>query len=141
MTKYEQEIYSIVNAFPQHLTVEEIFHRVRERYPRVVLATIYNNVNRLWEAGLIRKVTVPGKPDRYDRVQPHDHLVCKRCGRLADTRFHDLTGQLREELGEDFLFYDLKVFYLCPQCRAELKAEQEKAARKEPPKPETEEKN
>ena len=33
--------------------------------------------------------------------------------------FDDLTASLRAQLGEDFSYYDLKVYYLCPQCRAE----------------------
>ena len=117
MTKYEKEIYSIVVASHEHLTVNQIYGLLKERYPRVVPATVYNNVNKLWEAGLIRKISVEGMPDRYDWVQKHDHMVCKKCGRISDISFDDLTEALRSQLGEDFMFYDLKVFYLCPECR------------------------
>lgn len=119
MTTYEQEIYAVINTSNDHLTVEQIFTRVRENHPKVVLATIYNNVNKLCEAGLIRRVSVEGAPDRYDRIQRHDHLVCRRCGRLSDITFTDLTEPLREAVGDAFLSYDLKVFYLCPACRAQ----------------------
>ena len=112
MTKYEKEIYSIVVASHEHLTVNQIYGRLKELYP-----TVYNNVNKLWEAGLIRKISVEGMPDRYDWVQKHDHMVCKKCGRISDISFDDLTESLRSQLGEDFMFYDLKVFYLCPECR------------------------
>ena len=117
MTKYEKEIYSIVVASHEHLTVNQIYGRLKELYPRVVPATVYNNVNKLWEAGLIRKISVEGMPDRYDWVQKHDHIVCKKCGRISDISFDDLTESLRSQLGDDFMFYDLKVFYLCPECR------------------------
>lgn len=117
MTKYEKEIYSIVVASHEHLTVNQIYGLLKEQYPRVVPATVYNNVNKLWEAGLIRKISVEGMPDRYDWVQKHDHMVCKKCGRISDISFDDLTEALRSQLEEDFMFYDLKVFYLCPECR------------------------
>ena len=120
MTTYEQKIYTVINASTEHLTVEQIFKQVKEKYPKVVLATIYNNVNKLWKAGLIRKISVAGSPDRYDRIQKHDHLVCRRCGRLVDTSFEDLTASLRNSVGDAFLYYDLKVFYLCPDCRKQL---------------------
>ena len=120
MTTYEQKIYTVINASTEHLTVEQIFNHVKEEYPKVVLATIYNNVNKLWKAGLIRKISVAGSPDRYDRIQKHDHLVCRRCGRLVDTSFEDLTASLRNSVGDAFLYYDLKVFYLCPDCRKQL---------------------
>ncbi len=79
--------------------------------------TVYNNVNRLWKAEMIRKVSVENMPDRYDRLTKHDHLVCQRCGKLADISLEDLTDSLRRQLGEESLSYDLKVFYLCPDCR------------------------
>lgn len=117
MTKYEKEIYDIINASADHLTAEQIFGQVREKYPGVVLATIYNNINKLCDTGLIRRVSMDGAPDRYDRTERHDHLVCKSCGKIADISFGDLTASLHQTLGEDFLYYDLKVFYLCPDCR------------------------
>ena len=118
MTKYEKAIYDIVSASHEHLTVRQVYGRLKADYPKVVPATAYNNLNKLWEAGLIRKVSVEGMPDRYDSVQRHDHLVCRRCGKMTDISFEDLTAPLRRQLGEDFLFYDLKVYYLCPACRA-----------------------
>lgn len=117
MTKYEKDIFAIVNTSREHLTVEQIFQKLRDIHPQVVLSTVYNNLNRLLEEGLIRKVSVEGMPDRYDKMKKHDHLVCKRCGKLADVTLEDLTASLKKQLGNDFLSYDLKVFYICPACR------------------------
>ena len=117
MTKYEAEIYSIITMSTEHLTVDQIYAELKEKYPKVVMATVYNNVNKLWKTRLIRKISGENMPDRYDRIIHHDHLVCQRCGKLADISFQDLTASLREQMGEDFLFYDLKVFYICPDCR------------------------
>ena len=83
MTKYAKAIYEIVEASRSHMTADQIFETLRKRYPSVVLATVYNNLNKLWEEGYIRKVAVEGQPDRYDRTERHDHLVCKVCGRLV----------------------------------------------------------
>lgn len=124
MTKYEKEIYDIINSSAEHLTAEQIYGQVQQKYPGVVLATIYNNINRLWDAGLIRRVSIDGMPDHYDRVKRHDHLVCKCCGKIADITFDDLTSSLHQSLGEEFLYYDLKVFYLCPACRQKSSEQQ-----------------
>ena len=51
--------------------------------------------------------------------KPSEPFFDFNCGRLADVSFDDLTASLRAQLGEDFSYYDLKVYYLCPQCRAE----------------------
>ena len=99
------------------MTAEGIFDVLRQTYPTVVLATVYNNLNRLWQENLIRKVSVEGMPDRYDRIQRHDHLVCKGCGRLLDIDLGDLTSQLEQKAGISILSYDLKLTYLCEDCR------------------------
>ena len=117
MTKYERAIYDIVRMSREHLTVHQIFERLKTDHPKVVLATVYNNLNKMWGSGLVRKVSAEGMPDRYDIPQKHDHLICKRCGKILDVSFEDLTAPLRSQLGQDFLFYDLKVYYLCPECR------------------------
>ena len=127
MTKYERAIYDIVRMSREHLTVHQIFERLKTDHPKVVLATVYNNLNKMWESGLVRKVSAEGMPDRYDIPQKHDHLVCKRCGKILDVSFEDLTAPLRSQLRQDFLFYDLKVYYLCLECR-----EREKPSEKAP---------
>lgn len=120
LTKYGKKILEIVTASSGHMTAEEIFDALRQTYPAVVLATVYNNLNRLCQEDLIRKVSVEGMPDRYDRTLRHDHLVCKQCGRLLDIDLGDLTAQLEQEAGISILSYDLKLMYLCEDCRKKL---------------------
>ena len=117
MKKYAEMILNIINESYDHMTAEQIFLILKRKAPSVVLATIYNNLNMLCEKELIRKVSLEGSPDRYDRIQRHDHLVCKRCGKISDMSFEDLTEKLKLQLGENILSYDLKIFYLCPECR------------------------
>ena len=124
MTKYELQIYNIVNQARNHMTAEQVFFKLREIYPSVSLATVYNNLNKLCEAGLLRRISLEGAPERYDRTARHDHLVCKKCGGLSDVQLNDLTASLQEQLGEDFLSYDLKILYLCPQCRRQAEESQ-----------------
>lgn len=121
MTKYEEKIWQIVEASRCHMTAEQVFTELRRVYPKVVLATVYNNLNRLWEDGRIRKISVEGTPDRYDRIERHDHLVCRGCGKLLDLDLTDLTEQLQKQVGVPLLAYDLKLIYLCDECRAKQK--------------------
>lgn len=117
MTRYGKKILQIVECSHKHLTAEQVFDALRQDCPGVVLATVYNNLNRLWQEGRIRKVSVEGMPDRYDRIQRHDHLVCKGCGKLLDVELADLTEMLERQTGISLLAYDLKLIYLCEDCK------------------------
>lgn len=97
--------------------MEQIYADVKEKFPQTVLATVHNNVNKLWRAGWIHKAAVENMPDRYDRAVKHGHLACQSCGKLSDILLEDLTASLRRQMGGDFLSYDLKVYYQCPACR------------------------
>ena len=116
MTRYEKAIYDLINGSQSHLTAAQVFVLLRQSYPGVVPATVYNNLNKLCAAGLIRRISVEGMPDRYDAVRRHDHLVCRRCGCISDVELEDLSESLRRQLGEAFESYDLKVFGLCGGC-------------------------
>ncbi len=117
MTKYAEQILTLIHESDGHMTAEQIFLELKKTEPKVVQATIYNNLNALCQKGLIRRMSIEGSPDRYDKIRKHDHLVCQRCGALSDINFQDLTVCLEDQLGEGIISYDLKVFYLCPTCR------------------------
>ena len=117
MTKYEKEIYDIISHSYSHLTAEQIYEILKKKFPNVVLATAYNNLNKLYKNDFIRKLSIEGMPDRYDRTERHDHIVCRGCGKLSDIKFEDLTDSIKRQFKNDFLSYDLKVFYICPECK------------------------
>ncbi len=100
MTKYAEQILRRISESESHMTAEQIFLELKKTEPKVVQATVYNNLNALCQKGLIRKLSMEGSPDRYDKIQKHDHLVCQRCGALSDINFQDLTQDLESQLGE-----------------------------------------
>lgn len=117
MTRYAKQILELVNQSKSHMTAEQIHLELKKTEPKVVQATVYNNLHTLYQEGQIRRLSMEGSPDRYDKIQKHDHLVCKRCGAISDITFDDMTKELEKQLGEGILSYDLRVFYLCPKCR------------------------
>ena len=125
--RYESKILEIISSSHAHMTADQVFFTLKQEYPGVVLATVYNNLNSLCQQGKIRKISVEGCPDRYDRNTRHDHLVCRRCGSLADIHLEDITAQLEQQTGFAIDGYDLKIQYLCPRCRAAQDSGQDRA--------------
>lgn len=116
MTKNAAYILDIINHSDSHLTAEQIFLRLKEKNKSVVQATVYNNLSSLYQQGLIRKISVEGHPDCYDRTVRHDHLVCRKCGKLSDVLLDDLSESLQKQLHIPMLSYDLKIHYICSDC-------------------------
>lgn len=118
MTRYRQAILSCLRRTEEHLTAEQIFLLVKQEEPGIALATVYNNLNRLCQTGEIRRVSVAGQTDRYDRtVKPHGHLICDRCGSITDAVLPELLPELERQLHTRLSAYELNLHYLCPDCR------------------------
>lgn len=100
------------------MTADQIYLLMKADFPRMALATVYNNLKSLCEEQKIRKITLEGQPDRYERSVRHDHLVCRRCGGLSDITLRDLTETLRSQTGLEDFTYDLRINYLCQACRS-----------------------
>ena len=84
MTKYAQQILDIINTSSDHLTAEQIYLRLKASNSKIVLATVYNNLNLLYEQDQIRKVSVEGYPDRYYKIVKHDHFPAARADLRGD---------------------------------------------------------
>lgn len=117
MTSNGRIILDIINESNDHLTAEDIFMELRKRSVKMVLATVYNNLNTLCREGLVRRIAIEGQPERFDRVKRHDHLVCSECGKISDICLDDYTEKFQKDLHFHIESYDLKVFYLCDECR------------------------
>jgi Fe2+ or Zn2+ uptake regulation protein len=69
-----------------HLDAEAVARGLRARLGTVSTQAVYDVLHALTEARLLRKVTVPGSPARYERRvgDNHHHLVCRSCGEIFD---------------------------------------------------------
>ncbi len=117
MTKNGKMIMDIIYGSDDHLTAEQIFLKAKEQSPKIVLATVYNNLNSLVSDKLVRRIVLEGGPDRYDRMVRHDHILCDKCGKLSDVYIEDLSDRLERETGISVTSYDLNIHYLCDECR------------------------
>jgi Fe2+ or Zn2+ uptake regulation protein len=68
----------------QHATAEEIHRTVQRELPGVSVPTIYATLELFVELGLARRIET-STAALYDAgLEPHQHAVCRRCGRVDD---------------------------------------------------------
>jgi Fur family transcriptional regulator, stress-responsive regulator len=78
-------VLSVIAQFP-HAPADEIARVSRERLGAVSTAAIYEVLNALTAAGLIRRIEPAGSPARYETriADNHHHVVCRTCGAVGD---------------------------------------------------------
>jgi Fe2+ or Zn2+ uptake regulation protein len=68
----------------QHATAEEVHRAVQHQLPGVSVPTIYATLDLFVELGLARRIDT-ATAALYDAgLEPHQHAVCRRCGRVQD---------------------------------------------------------
>ena len=78
-------ILRALRSWARHATAEEIRSAVEEQLPGTSMPTVYATLDLLVELGLARRVDAGGGPTLYDaRAEPHQHMLCRRCGRVDD---------------------------------------------------------
>ena len=118
MTKQRELILSILKQSDRHLTADEIFFLAKLKMPSIAMATIYNNLNALDDAGIIHRLHIDGVADCFDKItEPHDHLLCDGCGKITDITLPTLAQTLEDTLGTQIEDYELTVHYICPDCK------------------------
>ncbi|UGS37147.1 Fur family transcriptional regulator [Capillimicrobium parvum] len=85
VTPQRLTIARVVRELDRHVTAEQVLTAVSDRLPGVSLPTVYATLELLEELGSVRRVSAGGGAVLYDpRTHPHHHVVCTRCGAVAD---------------------------------------------------------
>jgi len=102
-----------------HISVRDIFEKIRKKFPTLSLATVYKNINAMLENNFIKELKIVGQDAKYELMSaPHAHMICKSCGKVEDIMID--TRPLIEEVSEasHYKIEDeaLQFFGICPTC-------------------------
>ena len=121
ITPQRLAVLRILSRSEGHPSVETIYERVKQDFPTTSLATVYKTVALLKQLGEVLELGFPEGGNRYDgrKPFPHPHLICMKCGKIADPEpagLADLTQQLASNTGFHVVTHRLDFFGLCPDC-------------------------
>jgi|LSQX01.2.fsa_nt_gb Fur family ferric uptake transcriptional regulator len=111
----------------KHLSSEEIYELIKNRYPNIGIATIYRTLLLFEDIGLVYKHNFDDGFSRYEILSPysnevhqHHHLLCKQCGKIIEVK-EDLMNSLEEIIEKQYNFeilnHVVKFTGICAQCR------------------------
>ena len=107
-----------------HFTVEELQQMIDGDGFRVSRSTLYNTVELLIEAKLLRRHVFEGMQAQYERITlPHTHLICTTCGRVKEVRDPNFAAFMNARRFNAFNtdHYSLYVYGTCSTCARKLK--------------------
>ena len=88
-SKQREEIINTIKNLYNHPTAEDIYIFIKSKDPFVSRSTVYRNLGLLVENGIVEKISVPDRPDKYDYVrQVHNHVICTSCGKAFDFKYN-----------------------------------------------------
>lgn len=118
MTPQRAGIMRLLKGDKSHPSAEEIYRRLLKRFPGVSFATVYNTLQSLRLRGELSEIKIDPARARFDPcTQRHAHLMCVKCGRIADVRVPPRPpapgGKPR---GFRVLRCSIEFYGICPAC-------------------------
>jgi Fur family ferric uptake transcriptional regulator len=106
-----------------HLSVEELWSKVREQDTKVSVATVYRTMKLLNDCGLAHARNFGDGQTRYEAAagrEHHDHLICTRCGRIVEfenDRIEAMQDAVAKKHGFIVTSHKMELYGLCKDCQ------------------------
>lgn len=126
VTQQRESIAEIVFGAEQHLSVDDIEARLRDRGERIGKATVYRTLEMLVKSGLVQEHDFGEGFKRYEHLfgqKPvREHLICTECGLVSEIHSSELIRMQEEEAkrhGFQPARYRLQIYGICASCQSQ----------------------
>lgn len=126
-TKQRDHIVEAFFAHPDHVSIEELLARVRERDSAIGYATVYRTLKLLTESGVANERKFGDGLTRYELADGdahHDHLICLECQRIIEFEEPEVE-RLQEEIARKHGFlvrsHKHEMYGVCADCQRKAK--------------------
>lgn len=122
VTDQRLAILEALHSGRAHVSAQEVFETVSERFPEIGFATVYRFLRTLTENSFVTEVRMGGLPARYELTPKshHDHLTCISCGKICEFE-NSAIEQLQEKVAKQFGFHltshVLELYGVCSDCQ------------------------
>jgi len=115
-TKQLKVIVDVIYSSDRPLTADEVYARARKRLPNISLGTVYRNLNKLVDEGMISE-TEKGNSSAFAR-HPFSNTTfeCKTCGKLFCVPFEIRNQELEKQVGMSVERWSLRLVGTCGEC-------------------------
>jgi len=122
-TKQRERILEVFLQVEEHITIEELWLKVKKEYPSTGLVTVYRALKMFCESGLCREFRFEDGITRYEHHynhSHHDHIICTECGvcvEVVDDTIEKLQEQLMKQYDFVARYHRMDLYGVCKTCR------------------------
>jgi Fe2+ or Zn2+ uptake regulation protein len=125
VTAQRVAVLRAVSAAP-HVTADVVAEAVRAEIGSISLQAVYDALNALVDADLVRRIQPARSPARFEaRVgDNHHHVICRSCGRTADVDCAVGSAPCLEAADDNgYEIDEAEIVYWgrCPECLSQLR--------------------
>lgn len=105
-----------------YLGPEEVWRKLKARFKRIGLPTVYRNLEELSNGGVIMKIIHPDRKLYYyycNNFNHHHHFVCIACRKVQDLEFcgeEQIIKEVEDTLKGKVISHLFQVYGLCREC-------------------------
>jgi len=121
-TRARERILDAVLDLREHFEAEQVLYLLKQRGCNVGKATVYRTLPLLVDCGILKQVRFEAKRAHYEHAygeHPHDHMVCRRCGRIIEFAADEIV-ELGRRIGQRHHFHVIahrfQLSGLCWEC-------------------------
>lgn len=127
MTPQRELIFRSFFELGKHVSVDELYDRVRRKDSSVGYSTVWRNLKLICKVGLAEEVNLGDGITRYDRVteSPHGHFFCLDCKQLIEFDMENIAGELAVISRNNHFTpsgFKIEIQGYCEACNAKRKA-------------------
>ena len=122
------ERFSILDKIlllPHTFTIEQLYEELERESYHVSRATVYNTVELLIKAGILRKLFLDGVQMKYERISnvSYTYLICTSCGKFKEVKDYELSAFMNARTYNAFhtSHFSMCVYGVCNSCARKLK--------------------
>ena len=122
-TRQRDIILDVFLSTHQHVSVEELYLKIKSGNPGIGYATVYRTLKLFTEAGLAREILLHDGQTRYEHAEAgehHDHLVCTGCNTIIefeDETIEKLQNDIATRHGFLIKNHKMEIYGLCATCK------------------------
>lgn len=121
-TRQRDLILDFFLSAERHMSIEELYLKLRAKHPAIGYATVYRTLKLFAESGIAREIQFGDGQTRYEHLskgEHHDHLVCTHCGTIIEFEnesIEKLQSEVADAHGFQIQNHKLELYGLCSKC-------------------------